>query len=99
MLEANSPGAVVGAEDLILEPWMNQENGIPDQLFMVHADIIRDGACGLSGMNFVGVNRGTKGFRYRCSCDFEWEVCAADLQQATVLGLHRSLASRRLCAE
>jgi len=66
---------------------------------MVHADIVRDGACGLSGMSFVGVNRGTKGFRYRCRCDFEWEVCAEDLQQATILGLHRSLASRRLCAE
>jgi hypothetical protein len=83
-------------EAVIREDWMQEANGIPAQLFVVHPDIIRAGACGLSGMPLVGLNRVTKAFRYQCRCNFEWELAAQDLQQAIVQGLHRSSASRRL---
>lgn len=70
--------------------------GVPAQLFMVHGDVIREGTCGLTGMDFIGVNANTKRFRYRCTCGFEWELCASDLEQAvTIQKLHKSAAARR----
>lgn len=70
--------------------------GAPSALFMVHADVVQLGTCGLAGMNFMGVNAITKAFRYRCACGFEWELCASDLEQAVAIqGLHKSAAARR----
>jgi hypothetical protein len=78
-------------------PWeADGESGIPAEIYVVHAGDGLTGACGRNGMALSGIDSATKQFVYRCRCGFEWLICAQDLSQMLVQGLHRSLAARRL---
>jgi hypothetical protein len=77
-------------------PWSaDLESGVPAEIYVVHAGEGLTGACGRNGMALAGIHGATKQFVYGCRCGFEWLVCAQDLGQMIVQGLHKSAAARR----
>jgi hypothetical protein len=84
------------AVDTQVLPWpAGVESGVPAEIYVVHPGEGLTGACGRNGMALSGIHGATKQFVYRCRCGFDWLVCAQDLGQMIVQGLHKSLAARR----
>ncbi len=69
--------------------------GVPTEIFVVHPGLGLTGACGRNGMALSSIHFVTKEFIYKCKCGFEWPVCAQDIEQMIVQGLHKSMAARR----
>ncbi len=79
-------------------PWSLADACIPAEVYVVHPGEGLTGICGLRGLSLRGVHAASEQFVYQCGCGFKWRLCAHDLGQMIVLGLHRSAAARRaLC--